>query len=858
MKQGGLVGMYPIKTISIIPRLPEKIGRLRELAYNLWFSWNYPAIELFQRINPGLWEEVYHNPVKFLLLVDEEELKEAAEDKSFLDHYQEVFNSFDHYMQRETWYDKHKDTNEKQQIAYFSAEFGVHESHPTYSGGLGLLAGDHCKAASDLGLPFVGIGLLYKHGYFTQRINRDGQQEAHYPFHDFSEMPITPVLNNKGQNLIIDVKLPGRRVYARVWRMILGRVNIYFLDASLTANHVEDRQLTSQLYGGDKETRISQEILLGRAGIRALRAMNIHPTAWHINEGHASFLLVERVRELVEDRGLPWGTALEAIRADTLFTTHTPVPAGHDIFPLEMVDRYYNHLYERLGITREQFLELGHDHTREGYNMTLLSLNYSGCCNAVSKLHSEVSRNMFSHLYKEIPEEEVPIGHVTNGIHTLTWLAPEIRDLMDTYLDPGWETKISDPATWEKIDHIPDQELWETHVKLKENMIRFARAKIKAQHIYNQETIDVIHETQNYLQPNVLTIGFARRFATYKRAGLLFKDKERLHALIHDPRRPIQFVFAGKAHPADAEGQALIKLINDTAKEENFRGKIVFLENYDINVSRYILQGVDVWLNLPRRPMEASGTSGMKAAINGVLNCSILDGWWPEAYNGRNGFVVGSEWDFADEESQDRYDLNSLYAVLKQEVLPTFYDLSNQLPEKWIRMMKESIKYIAPNFSTERMVKEYMKKYYLQAMQRDKIFTANQHRVSKQQHELKQFIKDNWHHVKITKVETNGTKTMNLGEKLTVRVSARLRPLSHENVCIEIVYGDKSREGIRNIHTLPLHMVEEVENNNGDLVFTGDVTLPQGTFGYTVRARPCSPYFSNKFELPLVHWAPSI
>lgn len=849
--------MYPFRTISIIPRLPESISRLRELAYNLWFSWNHSAIELFRSINPDLWEEVYHNPVQFLLRVKEEELKEAAENRQFIDHYREVINSFDRYMFGETWYDKHKPDGVNHVIAYFSAEFGVHESHPTYSGGLGLLAGDHCKAASDLGLPLVGVGLLYKHGYFTQRINREGQQEAYYPFQNFSEMPITPVLDSNGRDLVVDVKLPGRRVYARVWRMLVGRVSIYFLDADLTANRHEDRELTGQLYGGDRETRISQEILLGRIGIRALRAMNIHPTVWHINEGHAAFLLVERLRELIEDQGLSWGPALEAVRADTIFTTHTPVPAGHDVFTLEMVDRYYSHLYERMNITREQFLELGHDRARDGFNMTLLALKHTGFSNGVSRQHGEVSRALFHQLYEGVPEEEVPIGHVTNGVHTLTWLAPEMRNLFNNYLDQGWESNISDPGIWEQVDNIPDREIWEVHTKLKENMLHFARNRLKEQRMRNQETIDRVNEVETYLRPDVLTIGFARRFATYKRAGLLFRDKEQLDALVNDPKYPVQFIFAGKAHPADEAGRELIKLINDTAEEERFRGKIIFLENYDINVSRYLLQGVDVWLNTPRRPLEASGTSGMKAAVNGVLNCSVLDGWWPEAYNGKNGFAIGADWSFPDDEAQDRYDFNSLYAVFKQVIIPIYYNQAAKVPRKWICLIKESIKTIAPYFSTERMVKEYTEKYYLPAIKRNLIFTADGYRVSKELYELKQFLRDNWHHVKIINVETNGSKTMHLGEMLTVRVTIRLRPLSQHNVRVEIAYGEKCQGGLCRIRTVPLQIEDDFNGSNGDCVFTGSVILPQGTFGYTVRARPYSPYFAHDFELPLVCWAPS-
>ncbi|WP_027365488.1 alpha-glucan family phosphorylase [Desulfotruncus alcoholivorax] len=848
--------MYPYRTISIIPRLPESIGRLRELAYNLWFSWNDQAMELFRFINPRLWEEVYHNPVQFLLRASEEELKNAAENEQFTANYRKVMDSFDHYMQEETWYDKFKTPGPPRLIAYFSAEFGVHESHPTYSGGLGLLAGDHCKAASDLGLPFVGVGLLYKQGYFTQHIDSEGKQQPDYPFQNFSEMPITPVLDETGRELIVDVKLPGRRVYARIWKMMVGRVRIFFLDADLAANRLEDRALTGQLYGGDRETRISQEILLGRAGVRALRAMGLNPTVWHINEGHAAFLLLERARELAEDRGMPIGPALEAVRADSIFTTHTPVPAGHDVFTFEMVDRYYSHLYERMDITREQLLELAKDTAKDGFNMTMLALKLCGHCNGVSRLHGEVSRAMFHHLYPGIPVEEVPIGHITNGIHTLTWLAPELRKLFNKYLESGWEKKISDPATWAGVDAIPDMDLWQVHTALKAKALDFARKKLIEQRIRNQETYNRIKEVENYLNQDILTIGFARRFATYKRANLIFSNKDQLLQLINDPNHPVQLIFAGKAHPADKAGQELIKLINEIAAEEQFRGKIIFLENYDINVARYLVQGVDVWLNTPRRPLEASGTSGMKAALNGVLNCSVLDGWWPEAYNGENGFSIGTDWDFNDEEAQDKYDYNSLLAVLKQVIIPAYYDhRPNGIPVQWIQKMKQSIKTIAPRFSTERMVSEYTEKFYFSAMQRNSIFTANNYQLCKEMYELKQFLINNWHDVQILNVQTSETKTMYMGDEISIQATVRLRHVPQEYVQVEIAYGEKCKDGLFKIQTSPLKAKES--GSSGDYVYEGSVALPQGTFGYTVRVRPCSPFFVHHFELPLVCWAPA-
>ncbi|WP_347488636.1 alpha-glucan family phosphorylase [Desulfoscipio sp. XC116] len=872
--------MFSYRTVTVIPRLPGEIKRLRELAYNLYFSWNDCAVDLFRAINRDLWEEVYHNPVQFLLQVNEVDLQRAAANEQFLGQYRRAIDSFDIYMQQQTWYDKHitqcstagrkapepqsecasnkkKTDGENCLIAYFSAEFGLHESYPTYSGGLGLLAGDHCKAASDLGLPFVGVGLLYKHGYFTQLINREGCQEAHYRYQNFSILPITPALDGSGRDLVVEVDLPGRQVQARVWHMQVGRISIFFLDADLPVNSREDRELTGQLYGGDKETRIGQEILLGIGGVRALRALGLAPTVWHINEGHAAFLLLERLRELVEDKGLSAGTALEALRADTLFTTHTPVPAGHDVFSEEMIDRYFSYLYGRLGVAREQFMQLASDQERSGFNMTMLALKQCGFSNGVSRLHGAVSRSMFHHLYPGVPLEEVPVGQVTNGVHTLTWLAPEMRELFNRYLSREWKRCVFYPPDWEKVSGIPERELWEVHAGLKQKMIILARHHLAQQRVRNQETPDKVNEVESCLDPKALTIGFARRFATYKRAGLLFRDKDRLAALVNNRELPLQFIFAGKAHPADRPGQDLIKLINEISADDRFRGKVIFLENYDINISRYLLQGVDVWLNTPRRPMEASGTSGMKAAVNGVLNCSVLDGWWPEAYNGENGFAVGEDWDFPDDEARDQHDFYALYALLEKVIIPAYYDQTNGVPRKWVKWMKQSIITIAPHFSTERMVQEYAQEYYLRANQRSQTFSADGYRAAGELYELKRFLRDNWHHIQIYSVETGGAESMHPEEKLTVRATVELGPVRREHVCVEMVYGKATRWGLQSIKTMALHE-ERASGEQGRVVYTGDISLPQGTFGYTVRVRPHSPHFAHHFELPLVCWASSL
>ena len=870
--------MASYRTVTVIPRMPDEIKRLRELAYNLYFSWNNSVVDLFKAINRDLWEQVYHNPVRFLLKVSETDLHKAAASERFLTQYRLVINLFDKYMQQPTWYDKYvtqyspagqerikepednepKTTCKNCLIAYFSAEFGLHESYPTYSGGLGLLAGDHCKAASDLGLPFVGVGLLYKHGYFTQLINREGRQEVYYRYQNFNQLPINPALDSSGKEVVVDVQLPGRQVWAKVWHMQVGRISIYFLDADITVNSQKDREITGQLYGGDSETRIVQEILLGIGGVRALRALGLAPTVWHINEGHAAFLLVERLRELVEGQKMPFDVAREVLRADTLFTTHTPVPAGHDIFSQEMIERYFSGFYTRLGITREQFMQLALDQEHGGFNMTLLALKQCGFSNGVSRLHGTVSRSMFHYLYQDVPVEEVPIGYVTNGIHTLTWLAPEMRELFDKYLGEKWESLIGNSSDWEQVEDIPVRELWDVHMDLKEKIALLVRRHLRRQRVRNHATLDRINEVENYLRPDVLTIGFARRFATYKRATLLFRDKERLSALVNDSERPVQLIFAGKAHPADKPGQELIKQINDVAEDERFRGKIIFLENYDINISRYLLQGVDVWLNTPRPPMEASGTSGMKAAINGALNCSVLDGWWPEAYNGKNGFAVGSDWEFQDDEERDEHDFYALYALLEKVIISAYYEQTAGVPRNWVQLMKESIKTIAPYFSTRRMVLEYARNYYMRASDRSYLFNADSGKLGKEIYELKNFLRKNWHHVQINHVEYSGAEHMYPEEKLAVRATVELGPVSRDQVCVEIVYGESTRRGVKSMKTVPMHQDETHSDVQGQLVYSGDISLPQGTYAYTVRVRPHSPHFAHSFELPLVCWAASL
>ncbi|WP_027364589.1 alpha-glucan family phosphorylase [Desulfotruncus alcoholivorax] len=845
--------MFYFRKVSVNPPLPEPVQRLRELSYNLWFSWNRPARDLFKEINPRLWDQVEHNPVQFLLRVGKENLEKAAADRDFLKKYNEVMAEYDQYMQEEKWFHRTHPEYRDRTIAYFSAEFGLHESCPIYSGGLGILAGDHTKAASDLGLPFVGVGLLYKHGFFKQLINREGRQEVVYPDLNFNEMPIKPVIAESGLETTVAVDYPGRTVHARVWEIKVGLARIILLDTDLPINSREDREITSQLYGGGREMRIMQELMLGAGGVRALRALGIKPRVWHINEGHSAFLTLERLREMVSE-GIPYSTAREAVRSNTLFTTHTPVPAGHDVFNKEMVEEYLGSLCRDNGMSCQALVDLGWDVEHREFNMTLLAIRMSGYCNGVSRLHGEVTRQMFHRFYPSLPVEEVPITSVTNGVHAGTWIAEAWKDVFDRYLGDNWQNHVTEPDIFSRVDEIPDEVVWETHSQLKEKVIQYAREKVRENRVRNHEQLGLIAEAEDILLPHALTIGFARRFATYKRATLLFRDPDRLAALLNNLDRPVQIIFAGKAHPADQAGQELIKKILDYSREEPFRGKIVFLENYDINVARHLVHGVDIWLNTPRWPMEASGTSGMKAAMNGVLHCSVLDGWWPEAFNGKNGFAIGGPGNVnLNEADQDRNDSFYLYKCLEDRVVPLYYERLNGIPVKWVARMKESIKTIITRFSTARMVSEYTDRFYVPLIDRGIAFTEAGFQVARQADRFKRFMKENWHHVKVERTNTNGRWDMVEGEELMVESVVKLGPIPSKDVVVEITLGSDRGSYICGLDSLPMELKEQV--GDGVYKYVGKVPLTQGTFGYTVRVRPDQQNMVGTNELPLVRWA---
>jgi starch phosphorylase len=701
--------------------LPRRINRLGQLAYNLWWVWNPEAQMLFAQINKPLWDSLNHNPVAFLQKVERPLLNAVTNDRYYLEFYDRVIKNFDAYLNaQDTWYATTFPKMGNKQVAYFSFEFGLHESLPVYAGGLGVLAGDHLKESSDLGIPLVAVGFIYNQGYFAQHITEDGWQETRNLILNFDEMPILPVEDAQGKPVTISVELPGRSVFARIWQVRVGRVLLYLLDTNLDENNNGDRQLTARLYSNDLEVRISQEILLGMGGVRALRQLGYSPDVWHMNEGHSAFLALERALELVR-AGKTFDQAAAIIKKTNIFTTHTPVPAGNDQFPIWLVDKYFTQVWPELQLTRDQFVELGHQVQPwgESFCMPVLALKLSDYRNAVSELHGQVSRRMWNWMWPNLRAEEVPITHVTNGVHTGTFLARRLRLLFDRYLGADWMENIDDPEMWAQIENIPDGELWQVRRHLKRKLVVFANTRTRTLWQSGSITPAQVVAGGLFLEPYSLTIGFARRFATYKRANLIFRDYDRLMRIITNYERPVQIVFAGKAHPADEPGKMLIQQVYRAVKDSKSGGRLVFLEDYDMNVARYLVQGVDVWLNTPRRPNEASGTSGMKAALNGVLNFSVLDGWWREGYNGKNGWSIGEDQEATDPHQQDDADAENLYNTLENEIIPLYYEnrTADNLPSDWVGYIKESIKTLAPMFSTRRMVKEYMMEMYQPAMQ---------------------------------------------------------------------------------------------------------------------------------------------
>jgi starch phosphorylase len=699
--------------------LPKRISRLDELAYNLWWVWNPQAQRVFMQIDEPLWHRVNHNPVAFLSRVDRNRINFQLKNDRFLTHYDETFRAFDEYMKdgRRWAVEKHPEL-QKQLVAYFSFEFGLHESLPVYAGGLGVLAADHLKEASDLGLPLVAVGFIYNQGYFEQHITEDGWQETHNLLLDFNEMPVIPVKDGQGNLVKVSVELSERMVKAQIWKVQVGRIALFLLNSNLAENNPGDRDLTARLYTSDPNVRISQEILLGVGGVKALKMLGYSPTTWHMNEGHSAFLTLERLRERIE-AGDSFEGAIEKVRNTNIFTSHTPVPAGNDTFPAWLIEKYFRNIWTEMKITRDQFINLGRQNQPwgEAFSMPVLALHLSKGNNAVSKLHGEVARHMWQFLYPGKKEKDVPILSITNGVHTGTWLARRMRLLYEKYLGRNWWHNLDDPRVWAQVEKIPAEEFWAVRQHLRRKLMLFTLERSRRLWLTTSVHPVQIIAGGALMNPYILTIGFARRFATYKRGNLLLHDRERLLKIINNPYMPVQIIFAGKAHPADEPGKLIIQEVYRAVKDANMGGRLIFIENYDMNIARFLVQGVDVWLNTPRIPNEASGTSGMKAALNGGINFSILDGWWAEGYNGHNGWAIGSKTSLDDPNAQDAADAESMYDTLEKEIIPLFYKRSLEgVPVEWIAKAKESVRNLAPRFCTQRMLKEYIDRLYLPAM----------------------------------------------------------------------------------------------------------------------------------------------
>ena len=853
--------MYVFNRITVNPQLPKRIEKLSEISNNLWWSWNTEFLRLFQRIDGDLWENSNKNPIKFLKHVSQERLENVAKDVNFLKEYDKIVEDFEGYMNsKSTWFTKKYPEEKDDLIAYFSAEYGLDQTIPIYSGGLGILSGDHLKSASDLGIPLVAVGLLYKNGYFNQKIDGDGNQQTEYNDIDLYDLPINPVKNDIGDDLIIYVKFPKRRLYLKVWSIKVGRVTLYLLDSDIEKNNPEDRDVTLRLYGGDQEMRIRQEIVLGQAGVELLtKYLKLKPTVYHMNEGHSAFLTLELMKNIIKDKQVSFDVAKDIASSKTVFTTHTPVPAGNDIFPLDLVEKYFKDFWPRLGLTREEFLRLGMKPGKEldnGFNMGILALKIAGKKNGVSKLHGAVSRELFGEIWPNIAANEAPIGYVTNGIHTCSWLAPRMKELFNKYLIPYWQDNMYQDQVWEKIRNVPNDKLWNIHNDRKVKLLRLVKDNTYERLRRSGYSYEDINEITSKLNPNALTIGFARRFATYKRATLIFKDLERITQILNNADRPVQLIFAGKAHPQDKEGQDLIRYIHQISMMPQFKGKIFLLENYNIAMSRYLISGVDVWLNNPRRPMEASGTSGQKASVNGVINFSVLDGWWAEGYTQNNGWTIGSNQEYDSYEAQDQADSQSLYRTLEEKIIPTFYDRDkNGMPTKWIELMKNSIITTGGKYSTARMLVDYTNNYYMPLCKLTKKYYSDIDNVAAF-NSWKKDLYTNWKDVKITQTENDlDNITIDAGNKIEVACEVTLPNIDVDNITVQVYYGKILENGIvEDISIIPMELTEENPEER-KYYYTAKIELTTGgNYGYTFRVMPKNEMILEPANLDLIKW----
>jgi glycogen phosphorylase len=844
--------------VEVNPTLPARLARLADLADDLSYSWDRPTRELFARLHPGLWNAVGHSPKAFLKRVDESRLKAAAEDPVFLYNFNRVLSTHDTYREIVAREIETPPLGADDLVAYFCAEFGFHESLPIYSGGLGILAADHCKAASDWNVPVTGIGLLYRQGYFAQTIDAEGNQHANYTDSNFAELPVELAMGDDGRELRVSVDFPGRDVSVRVWRARAGHVTLCLLDTDVPENAERDRLITYRLYGGDRTTRIEQEIVLGIGGVRALAALAIRPTVWHMNEGHAAFMLLERVRALARG-GTPFATALEAVAASNVFTTHTPVAAGHDQFEAPVIEQYFASFCRDVDLAMPALLELGRSPGNGDFNLTALAVRGSRFHNGVSRIHGDVTSRTLQDLWPEISPEENPVEYVTNGVHVRTFLALEWFALFDRYLGPEWVHRLASSAPWRDIDRIPDPLFWSVHQHLKSTMLHAVCERIREQHVRNQGSeahLDRILRYANPREPGVLTVGFARRFATYKRATLLFNDLDWLRAITGDPGRPVVFIFAGRAHPADVPGQDLIREIARVAKLPDFEGKILLVEGYDLRLARQLVAGVDVWLNNPIHPLEASGTSGMKAGMNGVINLSVQDGWWGEGYERGNGWAIKPAVGTTDPVRRDQDEARSLYEILQDQVLPLYYERSpaGHSPD-WIRMAKQSMATLLPRFNAGRMLNEYIDKFYRRAATQGRRYMAKELAVADAVADFKRRVREAWPRVALRRLDA-AAQQITFGEHLSIEVGVALAGLDPQEIVVELELerlDARTQQGERRHYPLqPTGAVNEAGEHRYRIELAPDLC---GHLCYRLRAYPHHPDLTHPHEIGLMRWA---
>ncbi|MDR2807883.1 MAG: alpha-glucan family phosphorylase [Spirochaetaceae bacterium] len=845
-----------ISTYTVKPKLPDTLKGLEEIANNLWLSWNYDAVQLFIRLDYDMWVMSQQSPVRTLSMVSQEKLEQTAKDDSYIAALDDVYQRFLKYKKGgDTWYKGPEDNV----VAYFSMEYGMDVSLPIYSGGLGVLSGDHMKTSSDMGLPLVGVGLLYRQGYFTQRLNNDGFQQEYYQENDWYNMPVELKVDKDGKPLKISVDLADRIVLAQIWEVKVGRSSLYLLDTNIEENTQDLRDITAALYGGNKETRICQEIILGIGGIRALRALGINPAVTHMNEGHSAFLILERIRELMVERGFSFNEAKEAVWSTSLFTTHTPVPAGNERFDIWLIERYFRTWAQLLGISWNEFLGFGRVNPRddhESYCMTVLALKFVAYANGVAKLHGEVSRTMWQGLWPGLPLDEVPIKHVTNGVHPRTWISGGMTNLLNRYFGRRFEDYPTDLTIWDRVDRISDEELWRTHERRRDQLVVFARERIRQRIIRTGAEERRLQQAADALSPYVLTLSFGRRFATYKRGNLLLHDPDRLIKLLTDKDKPIQLIFAGKAHPMDMPGKELIREIIHFSEKHEIGSRIVFIENYDMTVARYITSGSDVWLNTPRRPMEASGTSGMKAAMNGVLNCSIRDGWWDEAYKPEIGWAIGQGEQYENTDIQDEVESKALYDLLERDIIPLFYQRGHDgLPREWLKKMKSSIKEIGKSMSSHRMLMDYSNQFYLPALENYRRLVEGNYEASKSLGAYFNRLSKSWDAIRVISVESTATPVMLRGDTLTVTAHLELGQLSPDDLLVELYHGSVSNQSgsIEKAHRVEMKAVQQ---NNSQYRYQVQIECTDTGFqGHTVRILPKHAALVHPYRPGFIRWA---